>query len=138
MTVVLVPPDRVGAVWPHVAARMAKAAAVLGHYDEADIRAAAERGDWTLWAEVEGGRVTAAALTEVDDKPRMRVLWVVYAVGENAEAVNRLWPAVRVHARMLGCRQVIGLLRRGFFRAGKPHADWRPMGDVGVAEVPDG
>ena len=111
------PPDRVAEVWPwvlpHVEAALRHGA---GEYLAIDVRGYCEAGTWQLWIATRPGELIGAALTEVVDYPRRRILFLHLAGAQEGEALAPLWEMARRWARDLGCDAMRFVGRPGWQR----------------------
>jgi len=135
MVPTLVPRDEAGSVWPYVAPWLAEALDRYGDYSIEDARALVDDGIWRLWFAADDAGLVGAALTEVSEYPRRRVLWVVAAGGRAREGIEALWPLLRRYAASQGCGVVRLLGRRGWMRSGVLPEGARHDADIVSVEV---
>ena len=129
------PVEKVPEVWPHVMADIGKALARSGDYSLADAGAMLADGIWRLWIAAKPSGLVAAALTEVLDYPRRRVLHVHAAGGAEGEGVSAMWPLVRIYARQHECAVLRFQGRRGWARSTFIPREWRHVADIVEVEA---
>jgi hypothetical protein len=76
-----------------------------------DVERLLVRGQYQLWA----GRA-AAAVTEITEFQRRRILTVMHAGGELGELLDEIEPVLCAYARNQGCDGIMGLGRKGWER----------------------
>jgi hypothetical protein len=135
MIACLVPRDDAGRVWDAVAPHLAKALDRAGDYSIDDARALVADGVWLLWIAARPGELVAAAVTEINEYPRRRVLYVHAAGGSEGEGIAAMWPKVQVYARDAGCAEVRFQGRRGWIRSKFIPPAWRHVADVVSVEI---
>jgi hypothetical protein len=130
----LVPHGKAGEVWDAVSGPLAKALARSGDYSIEDAKALIDDGIWLLWIAALPGCLVAAAVTEVHEYPRKRVVWV-HAAGGEGEGVAALWPKVRAYAKGKNCSALRFSGRKGWTRSKFLPPDWRNVADLIEVEV---
>jgi len=74
-------------------------------------------GHYVMWALSDEGGIAIIVITQVQDQPARRVLWVHYAFGRNLERFLPLaQPAFALVAKRLKCSHVTITGRRGWLR----------------------
>jgi hypothetical protein len=76
-----------------------------------DVERAIAEGRYQFWP----GR-NCAAITEIADFPRAKMLIVLHGGGDLAELIDALEPALCAFARAAGCDGIMGLGRKGWER----------------------
>ena len=128
---VLVEPEDVAEVWPHVREGVQKA---MLHSDSTmegeDFLQELQNGKVRLWAFVSEGAVVGHLITEIIRYARksfVRVLTMYCEGGEKGMTGMSLWklfvPTVEEYAAMHGCSHLEAYTRRGMVRALEP--DWK-------------
>ena len=82
-----------------------------GFEDIVDVERAIAEGRYQFWP---GER--CAAITEIADFPRAKMLVVLHGGGDLAELIDRMEPALCAFARAAGCDGIMGLGRKGWER----------------------
>lgn len=114
---VLVPPDLIGGLWPHVAPLLQIV------FDKAPADATMEslrsdllRGDQRLWIVIRDARIIAAATTEIRTAPSGNVCQITTCVGDNMANWRKFLPEMERYAKTQGCRVMRVEGRRGWRR----------------------
>lgn len=130
MTVIQVPPDRITAIWPHVADLIGAALAKGGgEYRLEHIWENLTTGAAQLWTDGD-----SVCVTSVVEYPATRLLYVLVAAGDLG-SVSDMWLPVKEFAAVHGCSAVQFFGRPGWRRSGVMPEGWRHTHDVITVRV---
>jgi hypothetical protein len=115
-----VPPvDELARCWPIVEPILKRATDRAQAYEPIDILQLVMMGRMSLIVVRDGGRIVAAAATEVRQFPRCRVLEVPFVAGTGLKRWHeQLLEVIDAQALAAGCSDVMGFLRKGWIRFG--------------------
>jgi hypothetical protein len=111
-----VAPDRIAAIWPHVAPWLTAAADRCGDWTADALRELLLRGEALLWVLWDGQALCAACVTEAVGVPRGRILRVLACGGRRLRNWVEALAPIEAYARDLGCRAIRIEGRRGWQR----------------------
>jgi len=117
-----VAPDRVPAMWPHVARWLTTAAEKCGDWTPMALRDVLVKGDALLWVRWDGEQLKAACVTELVIVPRGKILRVLACGGGKAGDWPAAFAPIERYAREQGCNAIRIEGRRGWQRV---FADYR-------------
>lgn len=108
----------VAPIWEQVAPLIGRALARnRGEYTVDDIRRMIESRDMQLWVYGAGGKVRAAAVTEILSFPRRTVCNVVLCAGACRAGWRQAAARMEEWAKAQGCAEIKAIGRRGWARA---------------------
>jgi hypothetical protein len=118
--VVDVPPiDEIARCWPIIEPIIRRATDRAKAYEPIDILQLVMMGRMSLILVREDGRIIAAAVTEVRQLPRCRVLEVPFVAGSGLKRWHRqLLEVIDAQAETAGCSDIMGFLRKGWVKFG--------------------
>jgi hypothetical protein len=100
---VCVPPDQIGAIWPHAAPFIERPFAKRGDDTPESIRADIEAGHALLWIVWDGSALIAAAVTRIMSTVRRRVLRIVCCAGNDVHRWIHLIKELEAYGKREGC-----------------------------------
>lgn len=109
-----VPPEQLDYIWPSVSGLIEAALVRAGLFNIEDAHSYIADGTWQLWVAYEGQDVTCAALTEIFEFPKEKVLRVTMATGLGRDGWVGRVEMMEGWARSLGCGRVQVLGRPGW------------------------
>lgn len=122
MTVRIVEPDGVVAIWPQIEGYLQRALVrgrIIKLFEPVDLLAAVIRREWTLWIAEDGPDIHAAMLTRITQYPRMRVFHVFLIGGQKLNLwADEFRACTEAMARANGCAAMEAGGRDGWAKVG--------------------
>jgi hypothetical protein len=114
--VVAPPLDVLARVWPVVEPILQRATDRVTGYEPIDLLRQTLLGRMSMWLVLDpAGNIVAAAVSELREYPRSRVLEVPFIAGSGLKRWHkRLLATLDDHARALGCIDIMGFDRKGW------------------------